>query len=58
MNLSAVPEEYRALVDEKLASGSFGSLEEILRDALRLWGEREQLFAGRGSDRATIRIIR
>jgi antitoxin ParD1/3/4 len=42
MNVSLTPELER-LVNEKVASGMYGSASEVVREALRLLKERDQL---------------
>ncbi len=36
LDVAIIPEELRPLVESRLASGRYASVEEVLRDALRL----------------------
>ena len=45
MDVSVIPEDLRSLVEETLATGHYSSVEDVLRDALRLLIEREEIFA-------------
>jgi len=46
MNVSLTP-QLEALVNEKVKSGRYGSASEVVREALRLLDERDQLQAAR-----------
>lgn len=46
MNVSLTPELER-LVEEKVASGRYKSASEVVRDALRLFDEREREYEAR-----------
>lgn len=39
--------EYEELIESKLRSGQYGSADEVVREALRLLQERDEVFASR-----------
>ncbi len=45
MDLSSLPKEVKELVLAQLEAGHFQSAEDVVCEALRLLGEREELFA-------------
>lgn len=53
MNVSLTP-ELAKLVDEKVATGMYGSASEVIREALRLLDERDGELVAEGSMRFAV----
>ena len=45
MDLASLPAELKELVRAQLETGRFQSVDEVVYEALRILGEREELFA-------------